>query len=39
MILGQMVLAVLIDAIGMGGYEKVPFSLPRIAGLVLPRQE
>ncbi len=39
MILGQMVLAVLIDAIAMGGYEKVPFSLPRIAGLVLPRQE
>jgi transporter family-2 protein len=35
MILGQMVLAVLIDAIGMGGYEKVPFNLPRIAGLVL----
>jgi transporter family-2 protein len=32
---GQMAVAVVIDLIGVGGYEKVPLTLPRIAGLVL----
>ena len=40
-------IAVIIDSIGIAGYDKVPFTLPRIAGLalmvigvylVLPRQ-
>jgi transporter family-2 protein len=35
MLFGQMTLAILIDTLGIGGYDKVPFSLPRIAGLVL----
>ena len=35
MLFGQMTLAILIDTIGIGGYDKVPLSLPRIAGLVL----
>jgi uncharacterized membrane protein YdcZ (DUF606 family) len=44
---GQIAIAVLIDTLGFGGYEKVPLNLPRIAGLVfmivgvylvLPRQ-
>lgn len=47
MLFGQMTLAILIDTMGIGGYDKVPLSLPRIAGialmvvgvyLVLPRQ-
>ncbi len=47
MLFGQMTLAILIDTMGIGGYEKVPLSLPRLAGLalmvagvflVLPRQ-
>ena len=47
MMFGQMTVAVIIDLIGVGGYEKVPLTLPRIAGLalmivgvylVLPRQ-
>lgn len=32
---GQMAVAVVIDLIGIGGYEKVPLTLPRILGLVL----
>lgn len=35
MLFGQMAVAVIIDLIGVGGYEKVPLTLPRIAGLVL----
>jgi bacterial/archaeal transporter family-2 protein len=35
MLFGQMALAILIDTIGIGGYDKVPLSLPRIAGLLL----
>jgi transporter family-2 protein len=35
MLFGQMGVAVVIDMIGVGGYEKVPLTLPRIAGLVL----
>jgi len=35
MLFGQMALAILIDTMGIGGYEKVPLSMPRIAGLVL----
>jgi uncharacterized membrane protein YdcZ (DUF606 family) len=35
LLFGQMVIAVLIDTAGFGGYDKVPMSLPRIAGLVL----
>lgn len=35
MVLGQMALAVLIDTIGLAGYERIPLSLPRIAGLLL----
>ena len=47
MLFGQMTVAVIIDSIGIAGYDKVPFTLPRIAGLalmvigvylVLPRQ-
>ena len=47
MMFGQMTVAVIIDMIGVGGYDKVPLTLPRIAGLalmiigvylVLPRQ-
>jgi uncharacterized membrane protein YdcZ (DUF606 family) len=47
MLFGQMAIAVLIDTTGIGGYDKVPLNLPRIAGLifmtlgvylVLPRQ-
>ncbi len=35
MLFGQMALAILIDTIGIGGYERVPLTLPRIVGLVL----
>ena len=35
MMFGQMGVAVVIDMIGVGGYDKVPLTLPRIAGLVL----
>jgi transporter family-2 protein len=35
MLFGQMTIAVIIDTIGIGGYDKVPLTLPRIAGLVL----
>ena len=35
MLFGQMAIAVVIDLIGVGGYEKVPLTLPRILGLVL----
>ncbi|NQS91061.1 MAG: DMT family transporter [Chloroflexi bacterium] len=35
MLFGQMTVAVIIDMIGVGGYEKVPLTLPRIAGLAL----
>ncbi len=35
LVFGQLALAVLIDTIGVGGYEKVPLTLPRIGGLVL----
>ena len=35
MLFGQMAIAVIIDAVGIAGYDKVPFTLPRIAGLVL----
>jgi bacterial/archaeal transporter family-2 protein len=35
MLFGQMTLAILIDTMGIGGYDKVPLSLPRIAGLIL----
>lgn len=47
MLFGQMVIAVVIDTVGIAGYDKVPLSLPRLAGLafmvigvylVLPRQ-
>ena len=47
LLFGQMAIAVLIDTIGVAGYDKVPLTLPRIAGLslmvigvylVLPRQ-
>ena len=33
--LGQMFIVVLIDTVGIGGYPRVPLSLPRIAGLLL----
>ena len=35
LLLGQIAVAVLIDTIGLLGYERVPLSLPRIVGLVL----
>ena len=35
MLFGQMAVAVVIDIIGVGGYDKVPLTLPRIAGLLL----
>jgi transporter family-2 protein len=35
LLFGQMGVAVAIDMIGVGGFEKVPLTLPRIAGLVL----
>ena len=35
MLFGQMAVAVVIDLIGVGGYEKVPRIMPRILGLVL----
>ena len=35
LIFGQIAIVVLIDTIGVGGYDKVPLTLPRIAGLVL----
>lgn len=47
MLFGQMAVAVVIDLIGIGGYDKVPLTWPRILGLalmivgvylVLPRQ-
>jgi len=47
LIFGQIAIVVLIDTIGVGGYDKVPLTLPRVAGLslmavgvylVLPRQ-
>jgi transporter family-2 protein len=47
LLFGQMTIAVLIDTIGVAGYDKVPLTPPRIAGLalmvigvylVLPRQ-
>ena len=47
LLFGQIGIVVLIDTFGFGGYDKVPLSLPRIAGLalmaigvylVLPRQ-
>ncbi len=47
LLFGQIAIAVLIDTIGVAGYDKVPLTLPRIAGLalmvigvylVLPRQ-
>jgi len=30
-----MAIAVLVDTIGVAGYDKVPFTLPRLAGLAL----
>ncbi len=33
--MGQMALVVIIDTAGIGGYPRVPLSLPRIAGLLL----
>ena len=47
MVFGQIAVAVLIDTLGVAGYDKVPLTIPRIAGLalmivgvylVLPRQ-
>ena len=35
LLFGQMAVAFLIDTIGFAGYDKVPLTLPRIAGLVL----
>jgi transporter family-2 protein len=35
LLFGQMVIAVLIDTMGWGGYERVPLNFSRIAGLVL----
>lgn len=35
MLFGQMAIAVLIDTIGVVGYDKVPLTFPRIAGLGL----
>jgi transporter family-2 protein len=35
MLFGQMAIVVLIDTIGFSGYERVPLTLPRIAGLLL----
>jgi uncharacterized membrane protein YdcZ (DUF606 family) len=35
MLFGQMAIAVAIDTLGLVGYDKVPLSLPRIAGLTL----
>lgn len=35
MVLGQFGLAAVIDTLGVAGYERVPFSLPRVAGLLL----
>ena len=34
-VLAQILVAVVIDAIGVGGYERIPVSLPRIFGLLL----
>ena len=35
LLFGQIAVAVLIDTVGLLGYERVPLSLPRIVGLVL----
>ncbi|MCJ7733224.1 MAG: DMT family transporter [Anaerolineales bacterium] len=35
MLFGQIAIAVIIDTIGVAGFDKVPFTLPRIGGLVL----
>jgi transporter family-2 protein len=35
LVAGQMAIAVLIDTVGVAGYEKVPLTLPRVAGLLL----
>lgn len=35
MLFGQMAVAVVIDIIGIGGYDKVPLTWPRILGLML----
>ncbi len=35
MMFGQMAVAVVIDMIGVGGYDKVPLTLPRVLGLLL----
>jgi bacterial/archaeal transporter family-2 protein len=35
LLFGQIAVAVLIDTIGLLGYERVPLSLPRIVGLIL----
>jgi uncharacterized membrane protein YdcZ (DUF606 family) len=35
MLFGQMAVVVLIDTVGVGGYPRVPLTLPRIAGLFL----
>lgn len=35
MLFGQMAVAVIIDMIGVGGYDKVPLTLPRVLGLIL----
>lgn len=35
MLFGQLTVVVIIDTIGVAGYDKVPLSLPRIGGLIL----
>lgn len=35
LVFGQIAFAVIIEAIGFGGYERIPISIPRIIGLAL----
>ena len=35
MVIGQVVIAILIDAAGVGGLERIPLSLPRVFGVIL----
>jgi len=34
-VLAQIVVAVIIDSVGLGGYERIPITIPRIIGLTL----
>lgn len=35
LVIGQVVIAIMIDAVGVGGLERIPLSLPRVIGVLL----